>query len=263
MSLPAVADWRLPEGWQAIEFISDLHLSPATPRTFAAFRHHLATTTADAVCLLGDVVEAWVGDDATHEPDSFEAQCATVLREAAQARCIAFMAGNRDFLVGDALLARLGVRRLDDPTRLSGFGRRVLVTHGDLLCTADTAYQALRRQVRDPAWQQAVLARPIAERRALARQMREASRDAQNQRLAETWSDIDADLAAAWLREAGSAQLVNGHTHRPGRYPLAGGGERWELSDWDFDGDGPPRGDMLRWTAAGFERRPVTSPPGP
>lgn len=260
MAAPACADWQAPAGWRSIEFISDLHLAPVTPRSFAAWAHYLRASQADAICLLGDVFEVWVGDDAVDEPGSFEAQCAEVLRDAAGRRCVAFMAGNRDFLVGDALLARIGVRRLADPTRLSAFGGQLLLSHGDLLCTADTAYQAFRREVRSPAWQQAFLARPLDERRALARRMRDASRDVQQQLPPEAWSEVDSDTAAHWLADAATPTLLHGHTHRPGRHALACG-ERWVLSDWDFDGPGPARGDLLRWTADGLARHTIAPPP--
>jgi UDP-2,3-diacylglucosamine hydrolase len=242
--------------WQAIDFISDLHLDEQHPRTFEGWRRALLDTPADAVLLLGDVFEAWVGDDARLE--GFERECAEVLREAARQRWVGFMVGNRDFLVGDALLGDCGLHKLADPTLLNAWGRRVVLTHGDALCLADTDYQRFRAMVRNPAWQQSVLARPLAERRALARQMRHASEAA----MAGTPGnggldvDIDRDVALAWLQTASAETMVHGHTHRPDRSgPLAdpAAGHRFVLSDWDLDA-AQPRGEVLRLTPAGWQR---------
>ena len=259
MTLPAPAEVLAPPGWQRIEFISDLHLGPDTPHTFAAWAHYLQHTQADAVFLLGDVFEVWVGDDAAAEPGSFEQRCVTVLRQAAQHRRIGFMAGNRDFLVGPALLADIGLQALHDPTVFTAFGQRLLVTHGDLLCLDDTDYQAFRRQVRSPAWQQAFLAQPLALRRQQARQMRDASRAAQSGLTPDQWSEVDNGAASDWLRAANAPHMVHGHTHRPATHALPFG-ERQVLSDWDFEA-ARPRGDLLRWTADGLSRHTV--PPAP
>ena len=124
----------LPEGWRAVDFISDLHLDGSTPRAFAAWASHLRHTRADAVFILGDLFDVWVGDDIGKR--DFEARCLEVLSEAARHRTIAFMAGNRDFLVGNALLQSLGVQRLHDPTLLVAFGPRLLVSHGDASASA-------------------------------------------------------------------------------------------------------------------------------
>ena len=212
-----------PPAWRSIDFISDLHLAADTPRTFDAWRDYLLHTAADAVFILGDLFEAWVGDDARHE--GFEARGAAVLTEAAQRRSLAFMVGNRDFLLGDEMLAACGVLALLDPTVLSAFGERVLLSHGDAWCIADLDYQQFRRQVRDPAWQAQVLARPLAERRVLARSMRSESerRTAQHRG---KWFDVDAATALRWMAETDAPTLVHGHTHRPATHSLAPGQER-------------------------------------
>ena len=173
-SLPQLWELAAPAEWRAIDFISDLHLQASQPRSFEAFAAHLRHTPADAVFILGDLFEAWVGDDARHDP--FEAQVAEVLKDAAAERCVAFMAGNRDFLVGGSFLRECGVMGLPDPTVLRAFGERVLLTHGDALCLADTAYQRFRAEVRTEHFRHSFLARPLAERRAIASQMRDASR---------------------------------------------------------------------------------------
>lgn len=259
MTLPAFSEVHAPPGWRCIEFLSDLHLGPDTPRTFEAWAHHLNTTRADAVYLLGDVFEVWVGDDAAAEPGSFERRCVQVLRQAAHQRRVGFMAGNRDFLLGHDLLARLGIEALADPTVLTAFGQRLLITHGDLLCTADTGYQAFRRQVRSTDWQAAFLAQPLAARRQQARQMRDASQAAQRQLSPDQWSDVDDDEAARWLQQASAPAMVHGHTHKPASHALAIG-TRHVLGDWDLEAP-TPRGDVLRWTADGLTRHAISPAP--
>lgn len=247
---PLVID--APAHWDCVDFIADLHLDATRPHTFAAWAAFLRDTPAQAVFVLGDLFEAWVGDDAALQADSFEAHGAQVLREAAGRRWIGFMAGNRDFLVGDGLLAPAGVQHLPDPTELRAFGRQVLLSHGDALCLADEGYQRFRAQVRDPAWQAGFLARPLAERRALAQAMRDASRE--HQRDPSTWADVDPEAAVSWLRETGCTALVHGHTHRPGSRSLAPGLDCHVLADWEFDGHGPARAQVLRLTCGGFTR---------
>ena len=249
---PAAAVLEAPPAWRAVDFVSDVHLAADMPRTFEAWAGHLLSTDADAVLLLGDLFDVWIGDDSRH--DAFEARCAEVLARAARRTRVGFMAGNRDFLVGHGLLGEAGVELLADPTLLVAFGRRALLTHGDALCLDDAPYQQWRRQVRDPRWQQAALARPIAERRHAARQMRAGS--AAHQAASDT-GDVDLDPVETlrWLRAAGADVLVHGHTHRPGSGELAPGVARHVLTDWDLDRD-PARGraEVLRLTAAGFER---------
>jgi len=238
-----------PADWQRIDFLSDLHLSAETPATLAALRAHLDETRADAVFLLGDIFEVWVGDDARFEP--FQAGCVAMLREASTRRPLYFMAGNRDFLVGPAMLADCGIQGLSDPTVLNAFGQRWLLSHGDALCLEDKPYQAFRAQVRSPAWQAEFLARPLAERQAMARQMRAASQA--NQSKQELWADLDAAACIDWLQASACTDLIHGHTHRPGEHSLARALRRHVLSDWDFEAV-PPRGDVLRLRRTGLRR---------
>lgn len=245
--LPPIGAWAAVPTWRAIDLLSDVHLCADRPLTFAAWRDHLLHTDADAVLILGDLFEAWVGDDA--RGDGFEAQCVAVLQRAASSRRLAFMSGNRDFLVGDAMLRDAGVERLADPTLLTAWGQRLLLSHGDALCLADTDYLRFRDEVRGQAWQQAFLARPLAERRALARAMRDASMS--YQAAASGFADVDADAAATLLAAAGARILVHGHTHRPAIHPLPGGGTRQVLGDWEFD-HAPHRAHALRLTPAGL-----------
>lgn len=249
--LPAFFEFTAPPSWRAVDIISDLHLCEAMPATFAAWARHLQHTTADAVFMLGDLFEVWVGDDARTRP--FERRCVDVMAEAASHRQLAFMAGNRDFLVGPALLRDAGLLALPDPTLLSAWGQRVLLSHGDALCLDDKPYQAFRTEVRSPAWQATFLARPLAERLDIAAQMRRASA-ARWQMDGDAAADVDAGEAVFWLHAMGAAELVHGHTHRPGSNALAPGFKRHVLSDWDLDT--ASRAEVLRLTRTGFERLP-------
>lgn len=263
ISLTPVGPWPRLEalpGWQAIEFISDLHLSEDTPATFEALSRHLSTTSAEAVVLLGDVFEAWPGDDARLD-GAFEAGCIDMLRRAAdRLDLLGFMVGNRDFLFGPDAMRDAGMTGLADPTVMEAFGVRALLTHGDGLCLDDTAYQRFRAMVRDPAWQRQVLAQPLSARRQLARQLREQSETRQHPGAARTddsiWADADPAEASRWLQAGDARVLIHGHTHRPGSGPFADGAVRHVLSDWDLD-HAPHRAEVLRWTASGFNRIPL------
>ena len=251
--LPAFAELRAPPLWQAIDFLSDLHLSQSTPRTFEALATHLRCTDADAVLMLGDLFEVWVGDDARH--DGFEAECAAMLAEASAHRFIGFMAGNRDFLVGTDMLRHCGVVRLADPTVLVAFGQRTLLTHGDALCLSDVDYQAFRAQVRTEDWQRAFLARPLEERRRMAADMRAESERRKSRQQPGTWFDVDDAETRRWMAQARAPRIVHGHTHLPARHPMEPDFVRYVLSDWDHDHPGvAPRSDVLRWQANGLVR---------
>ena len=251
VALPALHRFTAPAHWRCIDFISDLHLCPALPRTVQAWQHHLLNTRADAVFMLGDVFEVWVGDDARNLP--FEQTCVATLAQATRQRTVAFMVGNRDFLLGEAMLKACGLQALPDPTALSAFGQHLLLSHGDALCLDDLAYQRFRAEVRQPAWQSAFLAKPLAERQAIAAEIRRQSRARQG---FDSRDDVDLDTPSvlAWLQAQGANTLVHGHTHRPAVHTLAPGFERWVLSDWDLDDSTHPRADVLRLDASGLQR---------
>ncbi len=252
MQPPRPAELAAPPQWRAVELLSDLHLQPAEPATFDAFARRLRTSDADAFFLLGDIFEAWPGDDVLAEP-GFEADCAALLREVARRVPVHLLHGNRDFLLGAAFARAAGVRLLDDPTVLAFGAHRWLLSHGDALCLGDTDYLAFRAQVRQPGWQAAFLARPLAERQAIARALRSESEA--RKRSGATYADVDTAQALAWLAAAGAGTLVHGHTHRPGDHVLdAAGHRRLVLSDWDPAAQ-PPRGDVLRLDAAGHATR--------
>lgn len=244
-----------PADWRAVDFFSDTHLAAQSPLTFDAWARHLRRTRADAVFILGDLFEAWIGDDMAGV--GFEKRCLDVLRDAASQRTIGFMAGNRDFLVGDALLAENGVMRLDDPAVISAFGTRVMVSHGDSLCIDDVAYQRYRRVVRRAGLQKAFLALPLRWRRGVGQAMRgrrhrptSPEQPASGQRVV----DLDRDAILAWLERADARTFVHGHTHAPASHSMASDIQRHVLSDWDLDDPHAPRAEVLRWTADGFSR---------
>lgn len=246
-----------PSHWQQIDLLSDLHLGPDTPATMARLARHLAETPAQAVFLLGDIFEVWVGDDARHLP--FEADCVTLLHAASLRLDLHFMPGNRDFLVGPDLCADCGMTALPDPTVLHALGQAWLLAHGDAQCGSDSAYQAFRQQVRSPDWQAQWLSQPLVQRQAFARQMREGSKAAQAAQL--SMSDLDANACRALLAEADATTMIHGHTHRPAEHDLGAGCRRVVLSDWDFDAPSvrAGRGDVLRLSAAGLARIPLWS----
>ncbi len=245
-ALPRFGQLDAGDHWHAVDLLSDLHLQ-APDATFDALRHHLRDTDADAVILLGDVFEAWVGDDAV-AAGGFAAEAASLLHEASRRLALFFMHGNRDFLVGQPFAAAAGMQLLADPTVLAWGGRRWLLSHGDALCLGDADYLRLREQVRRPDWVHAFLARPLPERQAIARDMRERSR--MHQQSLPGWTDLDPAATRAWLEACGCSTLLHGHTHHPAHHDLGGGLSRVVLSDWDALAY-PPRADVLRLHADG------------
>ncbi len=221
------------------------------PATLARFRAHLAATPADAIVLLGDIFEAWIGDDARWQAGTFEQFALELLREASARKPVFFMHGNRDFALGEPMAADAGLRLLDDPTRLLAFGRAWLLSHGDQLCLGDAGYLRTRAVVRRPEVLSALRALPLFARRALARHLRAKSRMHQSD--PSTWADVDDDAARSWLRASGCDTLIHGHTHRPATHDLGDGLTRAVLSDWDYD-HGPGRGDVLVLEAGGLRR---------
>ena len=253
-AVPPIAELAAPAGWRTVDFLSDLHLEPAQPATVQALRQYLGATPADAVFLLGDLFEVWVGDDAMAEPGSFEGACCALLAEAARQRPMYFMHGNRDFLEGVEFTRSTGIAVLDDPTVLTFAGQRWLLSHGDALCLNDVEYQRFRAVARNPAWQAQLLARPLHERRAQGRSARSES-EARKQAGSAVYADVDDAAARAWLNAANAQALIHGHTHLPADHVLAPGLTRHVLTDWDLAAD-PPRAGVLRLTAEGLQRLP-------
>lgn len=251
MPAPEAQELPAPPAWQEVDFISDLHLQAGEAATFEAWRRFMAATPADALFILGDLFEVWVGDDAALEP-GFAADCAAVLRATASRIPVYFLHGNRDFLVGARLLEATGVVLLQDPCVLAYGGTRWLLTHGDALCLGDTAYLRFRGEVRQDAWQHAFLARPLAERHAIARGLRGESEA--RKKTDAVYADVDTPAALAWMDAASAETMIHGHTHRPGEHQLDARRTRLVLSDWDATAQ-PPRLEALRIRRDGAWRR--------
>ena len=231
--------------WHTIDFISDLHLQSDMPATFSAWHNYLQCTPANALFILGDLFEVWIGDDVLNNPHSFEARCTRALTQAAHRLSIYIMHGNRDFLMGKVCMQACQATLIDDPCVLVTPLQRYLLTHGDALCTGDTAYMEFRSQVRTKDWQYAFLSQPLEQRQKTATQMRLQS-EARKQ-LAESFTDINSALALEWLEKNHAQHLIHGHTHQPAQHLLSTHHSRWVLSDWDLDSS-PRRADVLRMT---------------
>jgi UDP-2,3-diacylglucosamine hydrolase len=212
----------------------------------------MARCSADALFILGDLFEVWVGDDILREP-GFAADCAAVLQATAQRLPLFIMHGNRDFLMGDGLMQSCGATLLHDPTVLTFAGKRWLLTHGDALCIADTKYMQFRAQVRSDEWQRAFLAMPLEQRLAMGRQARAESEARRGEGMAPDYGVVDDPLARAWLDEADAPVMIHGHTHQPREHDLGDGKQRVVLTDWDLLAN-PPRREVLRLDASGFAR---------
>jgi UDP-2,3-diacylglucosamine hydrolase len=223
-------------------FVSDLHLDPARPRLLDLFLRFLRDEAvgADALYILGDLFEYWVGDD---DPQPTGAAVADALAELT--RCgvpVFFLRGNRDFLLGEDFARRCGMRILPDPCVIALYGKPTLLMHGDALCTDDAAYQAFRRQTRDPAWQEQFLSQPLAARIAFAQAARAKSIEHQQAVRGESAvegkediTDVSPATVEFMLARFGIATLIHGHTHRPAIHQLAVGGmprTRVVLGDW-------------------------------
>jgi UDP-2,3-diacylglucosamine hydrolase len=244
------AELQAPAHWQVVDFISDLHLQSTEPATAQAWRDYLAATPAQAVFLLGDLFEVWVGDDGPEGDDedaAFERQCLAHLKRTSERCALYVMHGNRDFLFGASAAQRAGCKLMDDPTVLIWGEERWLLSHGDALCLDDQAYQAFRAQVRAPTWQEKFLSQPLVARRQFARGVRAQSEA--RKRTEPGYSDVDATMVQTWLQQSQAHTLIHGHTHQPADHTLAQGAMRRVLSDWDCDAT-PPRAEVLRLSFA-------------
>lgn len=236
--------------WRAIDFISDLHLQAGEPETFQAWQSYMQTTPADAVFILGDLFEVWIGDDVLNAR-GFEYRCSQVIQQTAARLPTFFMRGNRDFLVGSDMMTACNTTLLADPAVLNFNHQRWVLSHGDALCLGDTAYMAFRQQVRSSEWQQAFLAKPLAERQDIARGLRQQSEA--RKKSGEDYADVCAQAARQLLLDANASMLIHGHTHKPTTHDLGNGLQRVVLSDWDAAAT-PPRAEVMRLTAGGLQR---------
>ena len=228
-------------------FISDLHLEAKRPEIgeqFLAFLAGLARE-ADALYILGDLFEVWIGDD---DPNPYYAQMKTAIRELSDGGVpVFFMHGNRDFMIGETFAAEAGITLLSDPHPLQLYGENVLLSHGDAMCTDDIEYQQVRAMTRNPDWQAMMLSKSIEERIAFAAQARAQSL-ARSETMTEEIADVSQDAVQQTIRESGADILLHGHTHRPAVHPfhvderpvhrivLGDWYEQGSMVEWDEDG---------------------------
>ena len=239
-------------------FVSDLHLDPERPAITELFGRFLdgEARDADALYILGDLFEAWVGDDDPSEAGTFVAARLKALADAGVPTY--FIRGNRDFLLGDAYAKRAGMTILPDPAVILLQGEATLILHGDLLCSDDTAYQQFRTQTRDPRWQAQFLAQPLAARLAFAAQARAASKarygELQASGQSETITDVSPATVREWFARYGVRRMIHGHTHRPAIHDEGDCATRIVLGDWY------QQGSVLRASEDGFDLTALSLP---
>lgn len=232
---------NIPLRHASARLISDLHLAPERPEGVDRFLAYLTQQAvhSEALFILGDFFEFWVGDDTLDDP--FNRDVARALKRLADAGVrIYFLPGNRDFLAGGDFAAAAGLAVLPDPCLAELGGIPTLLSHGDLLCTADAEYLAYRARTRAPAWQKDFLARPLDERLAFARQLRMQSEGIKASRAPEIM-DVSQEAVLTLMRDHRVHRLIHGHTHRPAHHVFNLDGhpaERWVLPDWYEAGGG-------------------------
>lgn len=215
-------------------FISDLHLSERNPETALHLVNFLQREAGrtDVLYILGDLFDAWIGDDAGHPAlDAIKQQLRTATDRGLQIR---LMHGNRDFLLGESFCRETGIELISDPTRIELNGTSTLLMHGDTLCTDDVEYQAYRSQVRDPGFIKQFLSQPIQQRLAIANEIREKSGEAKSMK-AEDIMDVNQTAVIEIMREYDVRHIIHGHTHRPGVHEFSLDGidaSRYVLGEW-------------------------------
>lgn len=218
-------------------FISDLHLAPERPEITQAFFRFLENTAKDAteLYILGDFFDTWLGDD--DDTPAFTKITAKLAAYSQQTTTF-FMHGNRDFLIGEDFARQAGLTLLAEPTIIDINKTPTLLIHGDSLCTQDQEYMAFRQMVRSDEWQQMVLSKPLVERKALAKQLRDTSQS-MNSLKADDIMDVTPEEVVKLMEEHNVTRLIHGHTHRPARHALTINNqpaERIVLGDWEQQG---------------------------
>ncbi|MDF0604973.1 UDP-2,3-diacylglucosamine diphosphatase [Neisseriaceae bacterium TC5R-5] len=244
----------------AIHFISDLHLAEDTPALNQLFLDTLQCWQGqlEALYILGDLFECWVGDD---DDSTFLAKPLAAMQQFAIYTPLYVMHGNRDFLLGEGFCQRSGGQLIADPTVISAYGQHYLLSHGDALCTDDHAYQQFRQISRSQIWQQAMLARPLTERHAIARQARQQSEMAKQQNGLSAISDVTDSAVTRLLAEHNWPTLIHGHTHRPAQHlhqQAQHCAQRWVIPDWHDQ-----QGAYLRLDASGLSSHPLPADSAP
>ncbi|NNM82668.1 MAG: UDP-2,3-diacylglucosamine diphosphatase [Burkholderiales bacterium] len=217
-------------------FVSDIHLSESAPGISSLFFRFLEEIDASALYVLGDLFDAWPGDDDLEDP--FVRRVVSAMKHTSLRMKLHVMHGNRDFLMGKSFLDACGALPVPDPFCCEINGIPLLLAHGDALCTADLEYQAFRRQVRDTSWQAAFLARPLEERKEVARGLRQQSEKRKLEK-SDAIMDVDESAVAEAFRAHGYVTMIHGHTHRPGKHQHQVDSmlcERWVLGDWHETG---------------------------
>lgn len=235
-------------------FISDLHLSPEQPQTVDLFLRFLRTRArqAERLYILGDLFDAWIGDDDDSPPYPTIIGALRTLSDSGTQLFV--QVGNRDFLIGKHFIRAIAATLLPDPVSVALYGTPTVLMHGDLLCTDDVPYQRFRRKIRNPLLIRLFLFKSLKKRRALAADYRRRSLNATAAKAVDSM-DVNHDAVASYLRRGAARCLIHGHTHRPARHQLTLDGapaERWVLADWQAE-----RGDVLVATAAGLHKEAV------
>ncbi len=227
--------------------ISDLHLEAGKPEIGEQFLRFLQEDAcqADALYILGDLFEAWLGDD---DPNPYYATMKQALREYSDTGVPTFfMHGNRDFMIGEEFASETGVTLLPDPLVVNLHGHDVLLSHGDALCTDDTHYQQVRVMTRNPEWQAMMLSKSIEERIAFAIEARKES-IARGASMSDEIADVNQDAVRATIQQHDVDTLLHGHTHRPAVHDIDLGDRiatRIVLGDWY------EQGSVVRWDESG------------
>jgi UDP-2,3-diacylglucosamine hydrolase len=212
-------------------FISDCHIDASKPKITSNLLDFLQNRAKNArfLYILGDLFETWIGDD---EHNSGHESIIDSLKELSKNTEIYFLAGNRDFLLGNETAKAIGLTRINDPTIIQFGNHRVALLHGDTLCTDDNDYQAFRQMVRDPDWQAQFLLKPLTERRAIAAKLRAKSSEAMAEKAIEIM-DVNAEAVSHCFTQLNVDLIIHGHTHRPAVHRYAQNLKRFVLGDWN------------------------------
>jgi len=244
---------------ERIAFLSDVHLRVDDPATFRAWADHLKTLNADALFILGDLFDVWLGDDILqHPPAAFERDCLARIRDLSQSLPIYWLVGNRDFLFGPTACQAAGMTAISDPCVVHVDNKTWLLSHGDALCLSDTAYQAYRQTIRSAQSLVQLNASSLPDRMQLAKTLKAQS--LANKSQMEHWADVDEVACVQWLKASGASVLIHGHTHMPQDHRMQQTFERIVLSDWEAMAT-PPRLQSLVWQrGSGFTRHALPLP---